>query len=176
MHDEAWPEEQVVLICRVEGLLCSSLLLMEDKPSTDHQSLSQCPGPVPFLFLVSGVPRAAFLWQHALPCPSALSVSLPQSSAAFPYGMWRAFPVPCISTAVDILSCHIAAPQTQQAPLCSRAAPLTPAAPASSSCLCPISDNSRPWCSVPLLPTTPGWSCGGWSCCASPSHWHLAFP
>lgn len=45
MHDEAWPQELLVLSCRVEGLLCSSLLLKEDKPSTAPLSQSWVPWP-----------------------------------------------------------------------------------------------------------------------------------
>lgn len=45
MPDEAWPQELLVLICRVEGLLCFSLLLKEDKRSTAHLSQSCAPWP-----------------------------------------------------------------------------------------------------------------------------------
>lgn len=58
MHDEACQQELVVLICGVEGLLRPSLLLMEDKPSADYQSLSQ-----------SCVP-----WHSALPVPHCSEV------------------------------------------------------------------------------------------------------
>lgn len=68
MPDEAWPQELVVLICRVEGLLCSSLLLKEDKPSTAHLSQSCVPWPsaLPVLIVQEHFPPQSLLLAHWL--------------------------------------------------------------------------------------------------------------
>lgn len=71
VHDEAWPQELVVLICGVEGLPCSSLLLMEDKPSTDHQSLSQSCMPWPSAL---PVPHRSEPFHSLVPAPQSLAL------------------------------------------------------------------------------------------------------